>query len=79
MSEALASLEDRLEAVTTLPPLVQQISAMEADLRKLAPLATVISSGPKIDIDGFKAALLAVKPICREYGNCRPRCSNRGL
>ena len=50
-----------MEAITTLPTLIQQISAMEPQLKKITAVATAIATMSKWDVEGLKTMVGNVK------------------
>ena len=61
LTEIVATLEDKMEAITTLPTLIQQISAMEPQLKKISAAATAIATMSKWDVEGPKTMVGNVK------------------
>ena len=61
LTEVATTLEDKMEAITTLPTLIQQISAMEPQLKKITAVATAIATMSKWDVEGLKTMVGNVK------------------
>ena len=61
LSLMMAALEDKMDAVRTIPPLLQQMSAMEADLKKIPLLGNAVRAVAKWDFEGLKTAMTAMK------------------
>ena len=61
LAAMMGTLEDKLEAITTLPPLVQQMAAMEENVKKLPAITKAVGTIAKWDPETNSTALAAVK------------------
>ena len=61
LTEVFATLENKMEAITTLPALMQQISAMEPQLKQISAVAAAVAKMSKWDVEGLKTMIGNVK------------------
>ena len=61
LADMMGTLEDKLEAITTLPPLVQQTAALEENVQKLPAIAKAVGTIAKWDPETNSTALAAIK------------------